>query len=64
MDTDDFVTSGAVDADDVNDALENIDDLDEVVAEDGVEIDEDKTNMFTSPIESLLRYHPIKNNII
>ena len=58
MDTDDFVTSGAVDVDDVNEIVDNIDEIEEIDEVNAAEIDEEKTNMFTNPIESLLKHHP------
>lgn len=56
METEDFVVSGGVDADDVKDVLEELDEFDE--DEDEVEIDEAEKSMFSNPIDILLKYHP------
>lgn len=57
MESDNFVVSGAIDADDVEDVLEELDEFDDVVDEADVEVQEEKT-YFSNPIEQLLKFHP------
>jgi DNA-directed RNA polymerase subunit K/omega len=56
METEDFVVSGGVDADDVKDVLEELDEFD--TPEDDVVVEETEKSMFSNPIDVLLKYHP------
>ena len=57
MESDDFVVSGGIDADDVKDVLEDLDEFDEDEVEANIEEIAEKS-MFSNPIELLLKYHP------
>jgi len=57
MESDNFISSGAVDADDVEDILEDLDEFDDVEDQPEIEVQEEKT-YFSNPIETLLKYHP------
>jgi DNA-directed RNA polymerase subunit K/omega len=57
MESDNFVSSGALDADDVEDVLEELDEFDDVEDDVDVEAQEEKT-YFSNPIEQLLKHHP------
>lgn len=57
MESDDFVISGGIDADDVKDVLEDLDEFDEDEVEANIEEIAEKS-MFSNPIELLLKYHP------
>ena len=57
MESDNFISSGAVDADDVEDIVEELDEFDDVEDQPDIEVQEEKT-YFSNPIETLLKYHP------
>jgi len=58
----DYIASGGIDADDVEDIVENLEEFEEVEDEVDIEVTdktiEDKTTIFSDPIQALLKYHP------
>ena len=57
----DYIASGGIDADDVEDIVENLEDFEEVEDEVDIEVTEktveDKTSIFSDPIQALLKFH-------
>jgi hypothetical protein len=55
----DYIASGGIDVDDVEDIVENLEDVEDVV---DIEVTEktveDKTTIFSDPIQALLKFHP------
>ena len=55
-----YVASGGVDADDVEDIVENLEEVEnlEDVEDGSVEEDAKQTTLFSDPVQTLLKYHP------